>query len=101
MPIFVGILGGAFVGIFMLDLSPIQYYNQTLAFLGVMDFAVGIFKAGVFGVIIALAGCMSGMHAAATPPPSARPRRRLSSPRSSLIVVFDGLFAVLTSILGI
>lgn len=99
--IFVGILGGAFVGIVMLDLSPVQYYNQTLAFLGVMDFAVGIFKAGVFGVIIALAGCMSGMQCGRNAAAVGQAATSAVVTSIVLIVVFDGLFAILTSVLGI
>lgn len=99
--IFIGILGGAFVGIVMLNLSPIQYYNQTLAFLGVSDFAVGVFKAGVFGVIIALAGCMSGMQCGRNAAAVGEAATSAVVTSIVLIVVFDGLFAVLTSVLGI
>lgn len=99
--IFVGILGGAFVGIVMLDLSPIAYYQQTLAFLHVSDFAVGIFKAGVFGVIIALAGCMAGIQCGRNAAAVGQAATSAVVTSIVLIVVFDGLFAVLTSILGI
>jgi phospholipid/cholesterol/gamma-HCH transport system permease protein len=99
--IFIGIIGGAFVGIFMLDLSPILYYHQTLAFLGARDFAVGVFKAGVFGVIIALAGCMSGMQCGRNAAAVGQAATSAVVSAIVLIVVFDGLFAVLTSALGI
>jgi phospholipid/cholesterol/gamma-HCH transport system permease protein len=57
-----GILGGALVAVGMLDISPIQYYNQTQLAVPLRHFAIGIFKSGVFGVIVALAGCLRGIQ---------------------------------------
>ncbi|MGZ9033032.1 MAG: MlaE family ABC transporter permease, partial [Rhodospirillales bacterium] len=99
--IFVGILGGFFVGVFLLNLSPIQYYHQTLAFLGVTDFAVGIGKSVVFGIIIAITGCMCGMRCGRNAAAVGQAATSAVVSAIVLIVVFDGLFAVLTSVLGI
>lgn len=99
--IFVGIFGGFFVGVFLLDLSPIQYYHQTLAFLGVGDFAVGVGKSIVFGVIIAITGCMCGMRCGRNAAAVGQAATSAVVSAIVLIVVFDGLFAVLTSVLGI
>ncbi|HSO42999.1 MAG TPA: ABC transporter permease [Rhodospirillales bacterium] len=99
--IFVGIFGGFFVGVVLLDLSPIQYYHQTLAFLGVADFAVGIGKSVVFGIIIAITGCMCGMRCGRNAAAVGQAATSAVVSAIVLIVVFDGLFAVLTSILGI
>lgn len=99
--IFVGILGGFFVGVFLLDLSPIQYYHQTLAFLGVGDFAVGVGKAVIFGVIIAITGCMCGIRCGRNAAAVGQAATTAVVSAIVLIVVFDGLFAVLTSVLGI
>jgi phospholipid/cholesterol/gamma-HCH transport system permease protein len=57
-----GILGGAFVGITMLDLTPIQYFNQTTKALTLTHFAMGLVKGTVYGVLVALAGCLRGMQ---------------------------------------
>ncbi|MFW5855105.1 MAG: ABC transporter permease [Thermodesulfobacteriota bacterium] len=57
-----GILGGALVGVFMLDLSPTAYYIQTQEAVPLIHFAVGIIKSGVFGVIVSVAGCMRGLE---------------------------------------
>jgi len=57
-----GILGGAVVGVGMMDLGVIEYFKQTQAALGMNDFAVGLFKGAVFGVLVAIAGCMRGMQ---------------------------------------
>jgi phospholipid/cholesterol/gamma-HCH transport system permease protein len=57
-----GVLGGAVVALGMPDINLIQYYNQTVAAIGLWDLGIGLFSAAVFGVIVALAGCMRGMQ---------------------------------------
>ncbi len=59
---FMGILGGMVVGVGLLDLSLVEYYTQTEAALAMRDFNVGLFKSLVFGVLVAIAGCMRGME---------------------------------------
>ncbi|MFA5110011.1 MAG: ABC transporter permease [Desulfobaccales bacterium] len=57
-----GILGGMVVGISMLNISPIEYYNETAKAVGLWNLGIGLFSGFVFGVIVALAGCMRGMQ---------------------------------------
>ena len=57
-----GIVGGALVGIGMLDISAVEYYNQTKASLNLTHFGVGVFKSAVFGVLVAIAGCLRGIQ---------------------------------------
>lgn len=57
-----GILGGASVAVLMLDIGFIQYYNETVAAVGLWNLGIGLFSGLVFGVIVALAGCMRGMQ---------------------------------------
>jgi phospholipid/cholesterol/gamma-HCH transport system permease protein len=57
-----GILGGGFVGITMLGLSSTQYFYATQSFLTLTDFSMGLIKSVVFGVLVALAGCLRGMQ---------------------------------------
>ncbi len=57
-----GILGGMVVGVTMLDLGFIQYFNQTQETLSLMDFFLGLIKSVVFGVLVAIAGCLRGMQ---------------------------------------
>ncbi|MDR3556943.1 MAG: ABC transporter permease [Syntrophobacteraceae bacterium] len=57
-----GILGGGIVGIGMLGISPINYFHETKAALTLMQFVPGLIKAVVFGVIVALSGCLRGMQ---------------------------------------
>lgn len=58
---FMGILGGMVVGLSMLDVSFMQYLNQTLQAGALTHLFGGLFKALVFGALIAMAGCQQGM----------------------------------------
>lgn len=57
-----GMLGGMVVSIGLMDLHPLQYFHQTVSAVSIADFIAGFVKAGVYGVLIALAGCMRGMQ---------------------------------------
>ncbi len=60
--VLMGIAGGALVAIAMLDLSLTTYWNQTVDALSMTDLLGGLFKAFVYGILIALAGCRQGMR---------------------------------------
>ena len=57
-----GILGGAAVGLWMLDLSWTTYYHQTINAITLTALFGGVFKGVVYGVLIALSGCLRGMQ---------------------------------------
>jgi phospholipid/cholesterol/gamma-HCH transport system permease protein len=58
----VGVLGGMFVGVFMLDISPTMYYQQTVEALGLGHLCVGLVMSAVFGVLVAYFGCFKGLR---------------------------------------
>jgi phospholipid/cholesterol/gamma-HCH transport system permease protein len=57
-----GILGGLVVGVFMLDLNMREYLDMTKQAVRLQDFWIGLFHSGVFGVLVALAGCLRGLQ---------------------------------------
>ncbi|MDA8239350.1 MAG: ABC transporter permease [Nitrospiraceae bacterium] len=57
-----GILGGFIVGVGMLDITPMQYYHQTKAAVNLTNVGIGLFHSAVFGVLVALSGCLRGMQ---------------------------------------
>lgn len=59
---FMGILGGAVVGLGEPNISFIQHYHRTVAAVGLWDLGIGLFSSVVFGIIVALSGCMRGMQ---------------------------------------
>lgn len=58
----VGVLGGFITGVFILDVSPQTYIDNTQAILTNRDYLTGLFKAGVFGVIIAALASYEGLN---------------------------------------
>ena len=58
---FFGILGGAFVGVFLMDLPYQEYWHYAMEAFTLNNFLVGIFHGFCFGFIIALCGCYSGL----------------------------------------
>jgi phospholipid/cholesterol/gamma-HCH transport system permease protein len=56
-----GIIGGTVVGLAMLDVTFVQYAQQTLDAVHLNSLFGGLFKAIVYGSLVALAGCQQGM----------------------------------------
>jgi len=97
----VGMLGGLFVGVTMLDIPMVQYLNQTVNAVGLDDLIIGILKSVVFGILVAFFGCLRGIQCGRSA--SAVGLATTSAVVTAIvaIVVSDGLFAVLTHILNI
>jgi phospholipid/cholesterol/gamma-HCH transport system permease protein len=57
-----GIVGGAMVGVGMLDVSLVAYFTETQQALTLTVFAKGLIKSAIYGVLVALAGCLRGMQ---------------------------------------
>lgn len=58
----VGILAGLTVAVTVFDIGAFEYVQQTLRGLELSQFAVGVSKGTVYGILIALAGCLRGMQ---------------------------------------
>jgi phospholipid/cholesterol/gamma-HCH transport system permease protein len=56
-----GIIGGAVVGLSMIDASFVQYVNPTIASVTLGSLFSGLLMSIVFGALVALAGCQQGM----------------------------------------
>ena len=97
----VGILGGALIGIGMFDLSITQYYDQTIQALNLTQFSIGIIKSVVFAVLIALSGCYYGIHCGRSASSVGDATTSAVVMGIVLIVVADGIFAIITNALWI
>jgi phospholipid/cholesterol/gamma-HCH transport system permease protein len=58
----IGVLGGWVVGIYSLDFNSAVYLKNTADFIKMDDVTSGLWKAAVFGFIIALMGCYHGYN---------------------------------------
>ena len=57
-----GILGGMIVGVTMLDLSVMEYYQETKRALSLTNLWIGLFHSAVFGILVSLSGCLRGIQ---------------------------------------
>jgi phospholipid/cholesterol/gamma-HCH transport system permease protein len=96
-----GIIGGAVVGVGMLNLSVTEYLNETVKGVALLDFGVGIFKSSVFGVLVAISGCMRGIQCGRSASAVGLAATSAMVTAIVFIIVTDGIFSVLTNALGI
>jgi phospholipid/cholesterol/gamma-HCH transport system permease protein len=61
-----GIAGGALVSLTFFDIPPSQFLLRTSEAVDLTDFFIGLFKCSLFGVLIALSGCMRGVQCGRT-----------------------------------
>jgi phospholipid/cholesterol/gamma-HCH transport system permease protein len=97
----IGILGGATVAVGMLGQSPTQYWVETRGAITLVDVSLGIGKSVIFGALVALAGCLRGMTSGRDAAAVGRAATSAVVLGIVWIIVTDGIFAVLTNVLGI
>ncbi len=98
---FMGILGGAIVSASMLDISFFQYYQQVQSAVPLKHFIIGIVKSGIFGVLVATAGCFRGMQCGRSASAVGFAATRAVVTSIVLIVVADALVTIVCQILGV
>lgn len=98
---FIGILGGATVGTAMLHISFEAYIHQTEAAVSFAALVGGLFKATVYGILIALAGCYQGFQCGNSSSAVGDAATAAVVDSIVMIVAACGVFAVLFNILGI
>lgn len=98
---FMGVLGGLIVGVTILDLNFMAYYNQTIDAIRLNDMWVGLFMSGVFGILIAVTGCLRGLQCERSA--SAVGKATTSAVVTGIvsIVIATAIITVLCNILGI
>ncbi|MEA3362702.1 MAG: ABC transporter permease [Thermodesulfobacteriota bacterium] len=98
---FMGIMGGAVVSATMLDISFFQYFQQIQGFVPPVHFIIGIVKAGVFGILVATAGCFRGLQCGRSA--SAVGFATTSAVVTSivLIIVADAIITILCQLIGV
>jgi phospholipid/cholesterol/gamma-HCH transport system permease protein len=96
-----GILGGAFVGVGMLDLSLTSYVRETIASLTLTNLFIGLVKAAVYGALIALAGCLRGFQCGSSSSAVGDAATQAVVTSIVLVVVACGAFAFVTNLIGI
>lgn len=97
----VGVLGGALLCHVLLDMPLVQYFQRAEESIGVWTFWVGLMKAPVFALLIAMAGTYRGLQVRG----SSRELGRLTTvavvQAIFLVILADALFAVIFMEIGI
>jgi phospholipid/cholesterol/gamma-HCH transport system permease protein len=97
----VGMLGGAAVGVGMLDVPFRSYYRETIAAVTLTDFFGGLFKSAVYGGLIAMAGCLYGFKSGSSSSAVGDAATKAVVSGIVMVVVACGIFAVIFNVLHI
>jgi phospholipid/cholesterol/gamma-HCH transport system permease protein len=95
-----GLLGGGLMSLALLDISFAQYWRLLNNAVSLNTFLVGIVKAPVFALLIALVGCFEGLRVSGSAESVGRLTTRSVVEGIFLVIVFDAFFSVLFSYLG-
>jgi phospholipid/cholesterol/gamma-HCH transport system permease protein len=95
-----GIVGGAVVGVGMLDLGIVSYFDQTRDALSLADFGAGLIKAVVYGSLVALSGCLRGIQCGRSAAAVGKATTSAVVTSIVLIVIASGIINVIDHILG-
>lgn len=97
----IGMLGGLIVGLGMMDISVIEYFLQTQQSISLVDWSTGVFKSTVFGFLIAIIGCMSGIQCGRSASSVGDATTQAVVRSIVVIIVVDAIFTLLFERLGI
>ena len=94
------LFGGGLMCAFVLDISPSQYLARLSEAIWPRTFWVGIVKAPVFAFVIAMVACYEGLTVDGSAESVGR-NTTLGGHRHFLVIVFDAIFSILFSSLGL
>jgi phospholipid/cholesterol/gamma-HCH transport system permease protein len=89
-----GLLGGMSVGAFSLDIPPQAYLSRMQETMHLRHFLVGLAKAPVFAMVIALIGCLEGLQVKGTAQSVGERTTSSVVQAISLVIVLDAIAAI-------
>ncbi|QEX21368.1 sulfate transporter [Hypericibacter adhaerens] len=98
---FMGILGGGLMTCLLVDLSPAQFLHRLNDAVTLNTFLVGLSKAPVFAFVIGMVGCFEGLRVKGSAESVGRLTTQSVVESIFLVIVFDAVFSILFSYLGI
>jgi phospholipid/cholesterol/gamma-HCH transport system permease protein len=89
-----GLAGGMVIGALSLDIPPEQYLNRMQDTMKLRHFWVGMSKAPVFAVVIALIGCLEGLQVKGTAQSVGERTTSAVVQSISLVIIIDAMAAM-------
>ncbi len=96
-----GVAGGAFVSATMLHIPLASYLRETQAAVTLTDIFGGVFKAAVYGIIIAVAGCLRGFQCGDSSSAVGDAATEAVVTGIVYVIVACGIFAFVFNVIGI
>ncbi len=96
----VAVIGGGFLCAIGLDIPPITFVQRLREVVPITDLWVGLIKAPVFGLIIAISGCFQGMQVKANAEEVGLRTTAAVVQAIFLVIVIDAFFAVFFTWVG-
>jgi phospholipid/cholesterol/gamma-HCH transport system permease protein len=96
-----GLFGGGLMCALTLDISPGQFLSQLGKAVNGSTFLIGLIKAPVFAFLIGMVGCFEGLSVAGSAESVGQMTTRSVVVAIFLVIVFDALFSVLFSHVGL
>ena len=90
-----GLAGGVVVGWLALDINPTVFFNRLQEYVPISQFWIGMSKAPVFGLAIALIGCRQGLEVGGSVQSLGEHTTKSVVQAIFAIIVIDALFALL------
>jgi phospholipid/cholesterol/gamma-HCH transport system permease protein len=96
-----GLAGGALMSFAVLDITLVQFMERLQVAVPLSSFWIGLIKAPVFGCLIGLVGCHEGLKVAGSAESVGRQTTKAVAVSIFLVILFDAVFSVFFSIVGI
>jgi phospholipid/cholesterol/gamma-HCH transport system permease protein len=94
------VIGGGFLCWVALDIPPVTFVQRLREVVPITDLWVGLVKAPVFGLIIAISGCFQGMQVKANAEEVGMRTTAAVVQAIFLVIVIDAFFAVFFTWIG-
>jgi len=95
-----GLIGGMLMAILTLDVTLVQFVERLHDAVGQSTYWVGILKAPVFGLLIAMVGCREGLKVTGSAESVGLHTTRAVVISIFLVIVADAIFSITFSVLG-
>lgn len=96
----IAIIGGGFLCAVSLDIPPITFIQRLREVVPITDLYIGLIKAPVFGLIIAMAGCFQGLQVRGNAEEVGLRTTAAVVQAIFIVIVLDAIFAVFFTWLG-